>query len=470
MLKKWFLMILFIGVIALMILEYVFVYRPKGQINSKVGTCTTTEFNKEQDYRIEANFYVKDVWTEGYSNQISYNGELLNNTNKIIDNWKLEVEIQDNAELGEYWGVNCILKDNILTITPDKEYESKIGIYSKMNFGFILSSISPKLIDKYTLYINDELYTGEKRVYPDKDTPVYNHGRLTVAGPNIIDKNGEAYILQGVSTHGIAWYPEYITKETFKSIRDDLNCNAVRIAMYSDDAAGYSKELHGLMSDGINYATELGLYVIIDWAILDDNNPNDNKDNAIAFFEEMAREFKDYDNIIYEICNEPNGNVTWDNDIKPYAKELIEKIRAIDDDGIIVVGTPNFSQDVDVICMDQLEGYSNIVYAFHFYSATHKADFRQKLQYALDVDMPILVTEFGTCEADGNGKVNLEEADIWIEFLRKNKIGYFCWNLTNKSESSSLLSSETEKTYDWDNADLSESGLWLKEKYDELSE
>lgn len=469
MLKKLFMFLLAIVLIVGIIIGYIFIYREEEKLENNINTHTTEIFNIEQDNRIQADFYMKQMWTDGNFKSTCYTSKFQNKTNRILENWKLEIEVPEDTKLEEFWGVKCELKENVLTIIPE-DYNKEVEAYSEKDFGMILSSWNAIIIKEYTLYVNDDLYEGEKPIYPAKGTPLYEHGRLTVAGPNIIDKNGEPYILQGVSTHGIAWYPEYITKETFKSVRDDLHCNAIRIAIYSDDKAGYSKELHSLMSDGIDSATELGLYVIIDWAILDDNNPNQNKDKAIEFFEEMASEFKNYDNIIYEICNEPNGNVTWEDDIKPYAEDLITKIRDIDEDGIIVVGTPNFSQDVDIVALDKLEGYSNIVYAFHFYSATHKADFRQKLQYALDVDMPILVTEFGTCEADGDGKVDLKESDKWIKYLRDNKIGYFCWNLTNKEESSSLLKTTTSNVSDWNDDELSDSGLWLKNKYTEINE
>ena len=39
-------------------------------------------------------------------------------------------------------------------------------------------------------------------------------------------------------------------------------------------------------------AISLDLYVIIDWHILSDNNPNIHKEEAKAFFTEMAIEYK----------------------------------------------------------------------------------------------------------------------------------------------------------------------------------
>lgn len=296
-------------------------------------------------------------------------------------------------------------------------------------------------------------------------TPVEVNGKLSVKGKNIVNKNGEKFVIQGVSTHGIAWFPQYVNEETFKTLRDDFNVNTIRIAMYSNQNDGYNESLHTKVSEGVEYAKNLGMYVIIDWHILNDNNPNQNKESAKKFFNEMTEKYKDYDNVIYEICNEPNGNVQWEKDIKPYAKELITTIREKDKDAIIIVGTPTWSQDVDIVSKSPIEGENNIVYVLHFYAATHKQDLRNKLKTALDNNLPVLVSEFGICDASGNGNIDINEANNWIQYLRENGIGYVCWNLSNKNESSSLLKNTTQKISNWTDEELSEEGKWLKETY-----
>ena len=120
----------------------------------------------------------------------------------------------------------------------------------------------------------------------------------------------------------------------------------------------------------------------------------------------MATEFKNNDNVLYEICNEPNGNVKWDKDIKPYAEEVITKIRAIDPDSVIIVGTPTWSQDVDIVANNPITDYENIMYTLHFYAATHKEDLRNKLKNAHETGLPIFVTEFGISDASGNGTIS----------------------------------------------------------------
>ena len=246
-------------------------------------------------------------------------------------------------------------------------------------------------------------------------------------------------------------------------MRDSWGINVVRLAMYSDPNAGYSTSIHEKVKEGVKYATDLGLYVIIDWHILSDGNPNTYKTQAISFFNEMTNLYKDYDNIIYEICNEPNGNVTWQNDIKPYAEDVIKEIRNVDKDAIILCGTPTWSQDVDVVADNPIEGYSNIMYTLHFYADTHRDNIRNKAQTALNKNLPIFVSEFGICDASGNGNINEEEANIWIDFLNKNNISWVCWNLSNKNESSALLTPDNSKISGWTIDDLSKEGKWLLE-------
>ena len=203
-------------------------------------------------------------------------------------------------------------------------------------------------------------------------TPFELHGALKVDGTNIVDENGEIFQIAGVSTHGLAWFPDYVNKDAFLSIRDDWGANTIRLAMYTAENGGYceggnKENLKSLVKNGVNYATELGMYAIVDWHILHDLDPNKYKSDAIAFFDEMSKEFKDQDNVIYEICNEPNGGTSW-SQVKSYALEVIPVIRANDPNAIIIVGTPNWCQYVDDAANDPITEYDNIVYAVHFYA------------------------------------------------------------------------------------------------------
>ena len=300
----------------------------------------------------------------------------------------------------------------------------------------------------------------------ENETPFEAHGKLSVSGAGLVDRNGDPYTLRGVSTHGLAWFPDYVNKAAFATLRDDWGASCVRLAMYTAEYNGYcaggdKDELKKLVRSGVQYATELGMYVIVDWHILSDNDPMINKDEAVKFFDEMSGTYADSDNVIYEICNEPNGGTSWEQ-IKAYAEEVIPVIRKNSPDAIIVVGTPTWSQDVDKAAADPIKGYDNIMYTIHFYAATHKGDLRKRMLDAVSSGIAVFCTEFGTCDASGNGGNDFDEAGKWIEAMEDAGISYCIWNLSNKDETSAQIASSCDKISDWKENDLSASGKWYR--------
>lgn len=300
--------------------------------------------------------------------------------------------------------------------------------------------------------------------------PIVDDGKLSALhldGTQLCDEAGNPVQLRGISTHGLAWFPQYVNEECFKEFKEEWNANIVRLAMYTAENGGYCTDgdkdkLKQLVKDGVSYATNQGLYVIIDWHILSDNNPNTYKEESKAFFKEMSAEYKDYTNVIYEICNEPNGGTGW-RDVKSYAEEVIGVIRENDDDAIIIVGTPNWSQYVDQAAADPITISDNIMYALHFYAATHTENLRTQMKNAVGNRLPIFVTEYGICDASGNGAIDERQANAWVEAMDDLGISYVAWNLSNKNETSAVISSNCNKVSGFGKEDLSASGKWLYE-------
>lgn len=290
-------------------------------------------------------------------------------------------------------------------------------------------------------------------------------GKLKVKDGKLVNQYGEIIILKGISTHGIQWYSNFANKNMFESLKEQFNINAIRIAMYTEEN-GYidNPNLKEKVKEIVHICTQLDLYVVIDWHVLKDKNPNVYYKEAISFFKEMSKEYQSYENIIYEICNEPNGDTSWDKDIKPYAEKIISIIRQNDSDSIIIVGTEHYSQNVD-ICADNPLDFKNILYSLHFYSGTHKNKLRDKFNYAINKKLPIIVSEFGVCDAETNTRLDLKEAEIWFNLLKENDVSMFNWSLSDKKEASSLLlpGSSFEKI---DEKYLSESGKFIKEQYE----
>lgn len=289
-------------------------------------------------------------------------------------------------------------------------------------------------------------------------------GALQVKGAQLCDQNGEPIQLRGISTHGLAWYPQYVNETLFRELREDWGVNVVRLALYPAEEGGYStgghrEKLEKTLVKGIEYATEADLYVVVDWHTLTDKSPWWNMEDATALFGRLSERFKDNVNVIYEICNEPNGDTTWST-VKGYANEIIPVIRANDPDAVIVTGTPTWSQDVEAAAADPLD-FDNVLYSLHFYAATHQQDLRDRLKRAVEGGLPVFVTEFGICEASGDGTIDYESADAWVQLMDELDVSYICWNLSNKDEKAALIKKSCDKRDGFTVDDLTKEGRWL---------
>lgn len=294
-------------------------------------------------------------------------------------------------------------------------------------------------------------------------TPVEKYGQLQIKNGKVSDKDGNPVVLRGMS---MFWsgYPEgspFYNAQTVKWLRDDWCVDVVRAAMSVEQGntnyVGNASAELAKIETVIDACIDNGLYVIVDFHT--HNAPN-YMNQAKTFFTHIANKYGDLPNIIYEPYNEPIAQ-DWSSVIKPYHNEIISTIRAIDDNNIIVCGTKNYSQDVDEAANDPVTG-TNVAYTLHYYANSHKSALRQKCTNALNRGVAIFATEYGTCNASGNGGYNATESQIWWDYLEANKISSCNWSISNKAETASVL---TPGTYAWDNwssNQLTESGKLVK--------
>ena len=298
---------------------------------------------------------------------------------------------------------------------------------------------------------------------PPSGTPVSRHGQLRVTGPNLLDASGQPVQLRGMSSHGLHWYGQYINSASIKWLRDDWQANVVRAAMYTAEGGYISNpSIKNKVIETVDAAIEHGLYVIIDWHILYDNDPNMYKPQAIAFFREMAQRYGNHPNVIYEIANEPNGNVNWNQHIRPYAMDVISAIRQIDPDNPIIVGTGTWSQDIHHAAENPLP-QANVLYALHFYAGTHGQELRNRIDYARSLNAAIFVSEWGSSQASGGGGVFVSETRTWIDFLNQRNLSWVNWSLADKNETSAALAPGASTQGGWSDSQLSPSGRLVRE-------
>ncbi len=411
-------------------------------------------------------------WSDGTNEFFQYECIVTNNTGYDITSWKFEGNIGNVANIESSWNGNFAYKDGMLVITPlDWNSNIKAG-QTVSTCGVIIKGSNLKESVEYGSSCNNNYNnntsasTETQYELPELEngTPLANHGKLSVNGVNLVDSKGQKFQLKGVSTHGIQWFPQYVNKDTFKDLRDNWGANVIRLAMYSAEGGycnGNTAEFDKIIDRGVQACSELGMYVIIDWHILSDSNPNTNKEQAKQFFAKMSKQYADCNNVIYEICNEPNGGVSW-SEIKKYADEVIPVIRQYSKDAIIICGTPTWSQDVDLVASDPLQDGHNVMYAVHFYAATHKDDLRNKVINAIKAGTPVFVSEFSICDASGNGGIDYDSAGKWKELINNYNLSFAGWSLCNKGETSALIKSGVSRLSGFTTSDLSETGIWLR--------
>ncbi len=291
--------------------------------------------------------------------------------------------------------------------------------------------------------------------------PANTYGQLQVIGNKICDNSGKPVALRGMSLFWSNWDTGFYNRNVVQWLRDDWKCTVVRAAMGIEPVGAYLSNPEAQkqkVTAVVDAAIDLGVYVIIDWH---DHNAHNHTQQAKEFFAAMAQQYGSYPNVIYEIYNEPES-VGWST-IKAYAEEVIAAIRQYDPDNIIIVGTPNWSQYVDMAADDPIQR-SNVVYTLHFYAATHKQWLRDKATYALNKGIALFVSEWGTSEATGTGTLDLTESDTWINFMLNNNLSWCNWSIITKDETSAALLAGASTIGGWSNSVISASGNYVRKK------
>lgn len=463
---------------------------------TKVQATADTKNNSQSKPASSAsNFTVQwkksSSWEEGGKKCGGYEIVITNNGD-TVNSWTAKVTVPGNTKLMSQWNGIFSISGNTMTV-KNESYNGTIEKGKSVSFGFNYSADAYINEGKVTVNgstagtstgnnsnnnnnnnNNNNTSTTKKPAAtvppapsdPKGTTPVSQHGQLSVKNGQLVDKNGKGYQLRGMSTHGLTWFPEFVNESAFKTLRDDWNTNVVRLAMYVDEWGNgqcYMGNKSGsleLLEKGVDICIKLDMYVIIDWHVLNPGDPSKYTNEAKSFFETVSKRYAKYPNVIYEICNEPNGGASWSGNIKPYAEKIIPVIRKNAPNSVIIVGTPTWSQEIDKPLSDPLS-YKNVMYAFHFYAATH-AGLRSNVENCVAQGLPVFVSEFGTCDASGGGANDFNETQKWLSYFDKQGISYCNWSICNKDETCSVLRPGTSANGNWSESDLTENGKWMR--------
>jgi endoglucanase len=275
--------------------------------------------------------------------------------------------------------------------------------------------------------------------------PVKQWGQLQVKGAQLCDQNGNPVTLRGASLGWHNLWPRFYNKNAVKWLIDDWHANVIRAAMgiqIEDNYLENPEFAMKCMTPVIEAAIKNGAYVIIDW-----HAHTMHTMEAKAFFTAMAKKYGKYPNVIYELYNEPI-NDSWE-DLKVYGKTITDAIRTYDKKNIILMGCPHWDQDIDLVQKSPIEGVSNMMYTVHFYAATHKDYLRDKLKTAVESGLPVFVSESAGMEASGDGPLNKEEWQKWINLMEELKVSWVNWSVSDKNETCSMLLPRAKTEGNW---------------------
>ncbi|TDQ51528.1 cellulase family glycosylhydrolase [Actinorugispora endophytica] len=408
------------------------------------------------------------VWDTGYTAAVT----ISNTTSSTVDGWTVTLDLPSGTTVSSHWDARRSGSGGSYTFTG-AGWNDSIAPGGSVSFGFVAGGTG----DPTGCTVNGAPCSGGSDPDPDPDpgtgeTPVEEHGRVHVCGTTLCDESGAPVQLRGMSTHGIQWYDGCLTDGSLDALADDWMADVIRLSMYiqedgyETDPRGFTDRMHQLIDE----ATERGMYVIVDWHMLTPGDPHYNTERAKTFFAEIADRHAGKTNVLYEIANEPNGDdVDWSS-IKSYAEEVIPVIRSRDADSVVLVGTPGWSSlgvsqgnGPDEIIGNPVDA-DNIMYTFHFYAATHRDQYLDALDTAVQ-RIPVFVTEFGTETASGDGGHDFAMAERYLDLMERENISWTKWNYSDDFRSGAAFTPGTcAAGGPWNGSSLKESGTWARDQ------
>lgn len=282
---------------------------------------------------------------------------------------------------------------------------------------------------------------------------------LHVSGTALLNAEGDTMVLNGPSLGWHSNWGRFYNEGTVKALKEKWGANITRAAIGAhpsgDCVNGYSVDsvnAVNLAMKVIDAAIANDIYVICDW-----HSHNNTLDDAKNFFTVITEKYGDKPNILYEIWNEPL-DIPW-QEIRDYAAEVIPVIRKNAPGAVIIVGTPKWDQDVDIAAENPVDA-PNLLYSLHYYAGTHKDWNREKAQKAIDAGLPLIISECGSMDHTGDGPIDYESWQAWMDFADSNNLSVLMWDIADKNETCSMISATaSDNGMEWKEDDLKE---WAK--------
>lgn len=273
---------------------------------------------------------------------------------------------------------------------------------------------------------------------------------ITVSGNSFVDATGKEIIFRGYSSSDPDKLESqgYWNKGYFEEMKD-WGANLVRFPVHPTAWSKRGKEAYlKLLDDGIQWAGDLGMYVIIDWHSIGNLRTemyqhemyNTTKKQTFDFWRTMGAKYgKNTTVAFYELYNEPTtfkntlGTLTWE-DWKALNMEMITIVRANGGEGIPLVAGFNWAYDLTPVKESPLE-VEGIAYVSHPYPQKKPKPWED--QWTKDWGFvkekyPLILTEIGFSGPEDPGAhipVISDESygDAITNYSDERNISYVVW-------------------------------------------
>lgn len=312
--------------------------------------------------------------------------------------------------------------------------------------------------------------TAFAQITPTRVGPVSQYGQL-MTGKNSQGK-GQIYgscegVKDGaeVQVRGMSLYwslmpqaVEFWSEEGVSTMVRDMNIQIVRAAMATGNEdwqggyKGYASDPNtqkNLVKTVVEAAIKNDIYVIIDWH---SHEAHKQTDAAKNFFKEMAETYGQYDNVIFEVYNEPQ-QISW-SEVKNYANQVIQVIRQYSDN-LVLVGNPSWDQNPsDAIGNEVNDSKKNTAYTLHYYANSHMWSGNydwggesegSKGEKAMNAGLSVFVSEWGTANADGGGNPDQSRNKSWQDYMNKHKLSWANWSASYINEGTAAFQDGSNK-------------------------
>src|SRR5690606_11025971 len=206
--------------------------------------------------------------------------------------------------------------------------------------------------------------------------------RVSVKGNDFVTEDGKTIVFRGLNTSD----PDKLENEGHwnKAYFEEMKkwgANIVRFPVHPTAWVKRGKENYlKLLDDGIQWAGELGMYVIIDWHSIGNLRTemyqadmyDTTKKQTFDFWRTIGKKYGDNTTVaFYELFNEPTtynkelGTITWDY-WKELNTEMITIVRANGGKGIPLVAGFNWAYDLTPVKDSPLD-VEGIAYVSHPY-------------------------------------------------------------------------------------------------------